>query len=352
MRRGSSAVGEHAGYRLALVEGAGFVGGEFLRLALGHPRLRVAQVTSHAHAGQAIATHHPNLRRVCDLRFAAEADLDDIDVLVYAGAIDGAAAWLARSGPSLRCVLDLSGAFGPSDRARPARATGREQPCPEAVAHVACALPERERAALSGAACQHGAARLRVPGPVATAVVLALAPLLAGAVLARREVVVEARLGSSATERDAGEGDGVTLPFGHPDALEIAALLPGGLRVHLSTSASGRVRGVGVSAHAWLHDGSSEGDVRAAFEEAYGDEAFVRLIDRRAGPQSFPDPRLLDGTNWCDIGWRLEPESGRLVVLAALDNLGKGSAGQGLQALNLALGVDEGTGLGFAGLHP
>lgn len=331
-------------YRLALVEGAGVVGGEFLRLALGHPCLQVTQVTSRDHAGQLVAAQHPNLWRVSDLRFAVEADLDDVDVLVYAGATREAAAWAARSGPSLRCVLDVSGALCVTDHAGSVPANGGGQAHPEAEAPFDCALPEHERARLSGAT------RLRVPGPVATAVVLALAPLLRGAVLARRDVVVEARLGSSAAAP--GGGDGVAFPSGHPEAQTIAALLPGGLQVHLSTAASGRVRGVGVSTHAWLHDGSSEGDVRAAFEEAYADEPFVRLIDRRAGPRRLPDPRLLDGTNWCDIGWRLDPASGRLVVLAALDNLGKGSAGQGLQALNLALGLDERAGLGFPGLHP
>lgn len=346
MRPGLDDACAHGGYRLALVEGGGVVGGEFLRLALGHPCLRVSQVTSRAHAGQSVAAQHPNLWRVSDLRFAAEADLGDVDVLVYAGSIDEAAAWAARSGPSLRCLLDLSGAFRFVGGARAERTNGSEPSCAEAVARFAYALPERERARL------RGAARLRLPGPVATAVVLALAPLLHGAVVARRDVVVEARLGSSAAASGAGDGDGVTFPSGHPDALEIAAVLPGGLDVHLSTAASGRVRGVSVSAHAWLHDGSSEGDVRAAFEEAYADEPFVRLIDRRAGPRRFPEARLLDGTNWCDIGWRLDPESGRVVVLAALDNLGKGSAGQGLQALNLALGLDERAGLGFAGLHP
>ena len=338
MRLGRDDACAHGGYRLALVEGGGLVGGEFLRLALGHPCLRVTQVTSRAHAGQSVAAQHPNLWRVSDLRFAAEADLDGVDVLVYAGSSDEVAASAARSGPSLRCLLDLSGAFRFVGGARSERTSGSERSGPEAVARFAYALPERERA------------RLRMPGPVATAVVLALAPLLHGVVVARRDVVVEARLGSSAAAP--GAGDGVTFPSGHPDALEIAEVLPGGLRVHLSTAASGRVRGVGVSAHAWLHDGSSEGDVRAAFEAAYADEPFVRLIDRRAGSRRVPDPRLLDGTNWCDIGWRLDPESGRVVVLAALDNLGKGSAGQGLQALNVALGLDERAGLGFVGLHP
>jgi len=337
-------------YRLALVEGGGVVGGEFLRLALGHPCLQVVQVTSRAHAGQPVAARHPNLWRVSDLRFAAEVDLDGVDVLVYAGAAAGAAPWAAPATPGLRCVLDLSSACRFSGGPGPMRAGRRDHACPEADVPFACALPERERTRLSAAGRSGSVTRLRVPGPVATAVVLALAPLLRGAVVARRDVVVEARLGSSAAAP--GADDGVTFPSGHPEAETIAALLPGGLQVHLSTVASGRVRGVGISAHVWLHDGSSEGDVRAAFEQAYADEPFVRLIDRRAGPRRYPDPRLLDGTNWCDIGWRLDPGSGRVVVLAALDNLGKGSAGQGLQVLNLALGFDERAGLGFPGVHP
>ncbi|TVR87942.1 MAG: N-acetyl-gamma-glutamyl-phosphate reductase, partial [Trueperaceae bacterium] len=71
-----------------------------------------------------------------------------------------------------------------------------------------------------------------------------------------------------------------------------------------------------------------------------------------SGIHRVPDPKILDGTNWCDIGWALDRDSGRVVVMAAIDNLVKGTAGHALQSLNLALGLDERSGLGFGGLHP
>jgi LysW-gamma-L-alpha-aminoadipyl-6-phosphate/LysW-L-glutamyl-5-phosphate reductase len=112
------------------------------------------------------------------------------------------------------------------------------------------------------------------------------------------------------------------------------------------------VRGVMVTAHAYLHDGSSERDVRAALDDAYGDERFVRIVAARRGIHRVPDPRVLDGSNWCDVGFALDPESGRLVMMSAIDNLVKGTAGHALQALNVALGWDEADGLGFPGLFP
>lgn len=78
----------------------------------------------------------------------------------------------------------------------------------------------------------------------------------------------------------------------------------------------------------------------------------MRLVSERSGAYRFPEPKLLSGTNYCDIGFDLDADSERLVVVSAIDNLVKGSAGQAVQAMNLMLGWDESIGLGFPGLHP
>jgi len=89
-----------------------------------------------------------------------------------------------------------------------------------------------------------------------------------------------------------------------------------------------------------------------ALRESYEDEPFVRLVLARRGIHRVPDPRVLDGSNWCDIGFGLDRDSGRLVVMSAIDNLVKGTAGQAIQALNVSVGWDERSGLSFPGLHP
>lgn len=341
--------------RVAILGASGYAGGEFLRLALGHPGLEVVQVTSERHAGWPVSAVHPNLRRVTDLRFVAAADLREADVVVSAlphGMLAGRVDEVLALAPRL---VDLSADFRLHDGERYRRSYGREHPRPDLLGTFRYALPELERERL------RGAQRIAGAGCIATATTLALAPLVAAGTISRSDVVVEAKVGSSAAGNAPGaashhpERMGVVrtyAPTGHRHTAEVEQALPGGVRVHLTATAVERVRGILVTAHVWLHDGSSERDVRAAFEEAYADEPFVRLVTARSGIHRVPDPKLLDGTNWCDIGWALDPDTGRVVVMAALDNLVKGTAGHAVQALNLALAFDERTALAFPGLHP
>jgi len=140
-------------------------------------------------------------------------------------------------------------------------------------------------------------------------------------------------------------------PTRHRHGAELEEHLPG-LEVHMTATAIERVRGILVTAHCFVPDGTSDRDVIGAFREHYQSEPFVRLVTARRGVHRVPDPRVLDGTNFCDIGFELDHDSGRLVVMSAIDNLVKGTAGHALQALNLALGFEERSGLGFMGLHP
>jgi len=88
------------------------------------------------------------------------------------------------------------------------------------------------------------------------------------------------------------------------------------------------------------------------YRERYGDEPFLRLVAERQGAYRLPEPKILAGTNWCDVGFELDERGERLVVAAAIDNLVRGSAGQAVQAMNLMMGWDERAGLSFPGLHP
>jgi N-acetyl-gamma-glutamyl-phosphate/LysW-gamma-L-alpha-aminoadipyl-6-phosphate reductase len=217
------------------------------------------------------------------------------------------------------------------------------------------AIPELHRDRLRGATHLAGA------GCIATAAILALTPLLRAGLSARSDVIVEAKIGSSAAGNRPGpaghhpERSGVIRtysPVGHRHTWDIEQALGGGTRIHLTATAVSRVRGILVTAHAFMPDGTSELDARAAFQEHYGDEPFIRMVNERRGIHRVPDPKVLDGSNWCDIGFALDNDSGRLVIMAALDNLVKGTAGHALQSLNIAQGWDETLGLGFPGLHP
>ena len=112
------------------------------------------------------------------------------------------------------------------------------------------------------------------------------------------------------------------------------------------------VRGAVATSHVFSDREVTERDVWRIYREAYRDEPFVRLVKERRGPYRYPDPKLLAGTNFCDVGFELDTDGGRLVVVSAIDNLMKGAAGSALQSMNLIMHYPETTALTFPGLHP
>lgn len=340
---------------VGIVGASGYAGGEALRIALQHPHLEVVQATSERHAGQPIGNVHPNLRGVTRLRFTALDALEPCDVVIAAlphGTFVEQVDRLARTAPRL---VDLSSDLRLHDPEVYRRAYGHPHPRPELLGTFVYGVPELNRARL------RGATRISGAGCIATASQLALAPFLRHAILAKGDAIVDAKIGSSAAGARPGpsghhpERAGAIrtyAPVGHRHEPEIAQALGGRLRIHLTATAVERVRGILVAAHLFVQDGTSEQDVLMALRDSYEDEPFVRLVLARRGIHRVPDPKILDGSNWCDLGFALDRDSGRLVVMSAIDNLVKGTAGQAIQALNVAVGWDETSGLGFPGLHP
>jgi N-acetyl-gamma-glutamyl-phosphate/LysW-gamma-L-alpha-aminoadipyl-6-phosphate reductase len=122
--------------------------------------------------------------------------------------------------------------------------------------------------------------------------------------------------------------------------------------VHFSATAIDLVRGILATGHLFLKTPMEDRDIWKLYRQAYGNEPFIRIVKDRDGIHRMPEPKLLSGTNYCDIGFERDPHSNRLVVISAIDNLMKGAAGQAVQAFNLMHGLPETTGLEFAGLHP
>lgn len=341
--------------RVGVVGASGYAGGEFLRLALGHPFLEVVQATSERHAGMPVHLVHPNLRGATSLRFSPLAELESVDLLVLGLPHGESAARFDELAALAPRIIDLSAEFRLRDPQAYRSHYGQAHPRPELLGDFVYGNPELHREELKGAERISGA------GCLATATILALRPLLSAGLVAKGDIIAEGKIGSSAAGNKPGaashhpERMGVVRTYaatGHRHEAEIAQELQGGARVHLTATAVERVRGILVSAHVFVPDGTSDRDVLAAFRDAYDDEPFVRLVLARKGIHRVPDPKILDGTNYCDIGFELDNASGRLVVMSALDNLVKGTAGHALQSLNIAMGWDERLALGFTGLHP
>ena len=140
-------------------------------------------------------------------------------------------------------------------------------------------------------------------------------------------------------------------PTGHRHQAEVHQEL-GELELYFSATAIEMVRGVLCTAHVFLRDELDERDVWRLYRESYAAEPFVRLVAERQGLYRYPEPKILAGSNYCDVGFARETGTNRLVVVSALDNLMKGAAGSAVQTMNLMCGLDEGAGLDFPGLHP
>ncbi len=342
--------------RVSIVGASGYTGGELVRLLARHPRVALAQLTSERHAGRPVTERHPNLRRVVDLTFCPAAELEPCDALFLClphgramDAIDRYAALAPR-------LIDLSADFRLRDAAAYPTWYGRPHSRPELLPRFVYGIPELHRDAMREAAWVSSA------GCNATAVILALWPLFARGVVQRDRTVVEAKVGSSeggAQATDAThhpERSGVVRsyrPTGHRHTAEMVQELGGqGVTVHFSATAVEMVRGVLATCQVFLTDDLDERAVWRLYREAYGAEPFIRLVKSREGVHRYPEPKLLSGSNYCDIGFERDASSNRLVVMSAIDNLMKGAAGQAVQAFNLMHRLDETVGLEFPGLHP
>jgi N-acetyl-gamma-glutamyl-phosphate/LysW-gamma-L-alpha-aminoadipyl-6-phosphate reductase len=347
------------GFSTAIVGASGYTGGELLRLLLDHPAFDVRQVTSERLDGQFVHFTHPNLRRRTSLKFVPSDALEGADLLFLCLPHGSAARRIDHFAALAKRIVDLSADF------RLRRADDYPRWYGSAHANAAWldrfvyGLPELHRADIRAATHVSGV------GCNATATTLAIWPLaVAGLLDPTRGIICEVKVGSSeggAASSDAThhpERAGVMrsfAPTGHRHTAEVVqALRLRGIEsdVHLSATAIDNVRGVLATAHAFVRPGTAERDVWKAYREVYAAEPFVRIVKERAGLYRYPEPKILAGSNYADVGFELDSNTGRVVALCAIDNLMKGAAGTALQCANLMMGCDEATGLGFPGLHP
>ena len=337
---------------VSIVGGSGYVGGELLRLLLGHPHVTVQQITSQQHAGGFVHGVHPNLRGATRLKFSPVEALEPCDLLFLALPHGRAAEQIDQFAALADHIIDLSADFRLSDPALYEEWYGRSHPAPEWLSKFVYGLPELYRSSLREARYVSGV------GCNATAVNLALAPLAREGLI--RQVVIEVKVGSSeggnsfSAASHHPERSGALrsfAPTGHRHQAEMIQTL-GEFDLHFSATAVELVRGILCTAHLFLATDLTEKDIWQLYRKAYSDEPFVRIVKERKGIYRYPEPKILAGSNFCDIGFAKDERTGRLVVISAIDNLMKGAAGTAVQAMNLMLGYPETTGLTFTGLHP
>lgn len=346
----------------SIVGASGYAGGELLRLLLGHPEIEVGQITSETYADQYAYFVHPNLRGQTALRFSRLAELRPCELLFLALPHSQAMDRIETFADEAERVIDLSGDFRLRDPEAYVRWYGRPHPATQWLDRFVYGLPELHRDMLAGSRYASGT------GCNATVAILALWPLYRRGLV--DETVVEVKVGSSEggnKESPAShhpERAGVVRsysPMGHRHIAEIVQELgiPDDARgLHFSVTSVGIVRGALATCHCLLSEALDERDAWRIYREDYDQEPFVRLVRSRRGIHRYPEPKIVTGANYCDIGFVADTRPGtagarqRLVVIAAIDNLMKGAAGGAVQAMNVMYGWPETTGLEFPGLHP
>lgn len=339
--------------RAGIVGGSGYTGGELLRLLHFHPQVEVTQITSREYTGRYVHTVHPNMRGVSRLQFIHPDALEPCDVLFLALPHGTTASNIEHYAGLAPRIIDLSADFRLRDTAAYEHWYGQPHPAPEWIDRFVYGLPEFNREALRGANYASGV------GCNATTMNLALRPLAEAHLLER--VSAELKVGSSEGGNSANAGShhpvrsGAVRTYkatGHRHMAEVQMMLGEDVPVRFSVTAIEMVRGVHLLAHCDLTEPMTEKDIWRLYRATYNDEPFVRLVRERNGLHRLPEPRIVAGTNYCDIGFELDDDGRHLVLIAALDNLGKGAAGSAVQCMNLMHGFDECDGLQFPGLYP
>ena len=341
------------GTRTAVVGASGYAGGELLRLLDGHPALEITALVAGGNAGRRLGELHPQLVTLADRVLVDTSAPELLDAeLVFLALPHGTAAEVVDSLSPDTLTVDIGADFRLAAEADWERWYGGAH-----AGNWPYGLPELPgaRAAISGAK------RVANPGCYATAVTLGIAPLLHAGVAEPTDLVVVAGSGttgagrSPSVEQLASEvmGDLAAYKVGgtHRHIGEIRQALRGVCSGDVSMSFTPMLvpmpRGILATCTAKLKPGASAADVRDAFE-CYADEPFVTLLP----VGQLPHTAATAGSNSVHLQVAVDEDPGRAVVLVALDNLGKGAAGQALQNANLMLGIAETTGLPINGVAP
>ena len=251
--------------------------------------------------------------------------------------------------------MDLSADFRLHDTALYQQWYGEPHAAPEWLPKFVYGLPELHRAELSGAHYASGV------GCNATASNLALLPLVKADLIDKdKPVIIELKVGSSEGGAEGNPGthhperSGVIRtfsPFGHRHTAEVIQEL-GINNVSLTMTSVDLVRGVLATAHATVKPGVTTKDLWKAYRAAATENPFVRVVKEQRGIYRVPEPKVLAGSNYADLGFDLDESNGHIVSICAIDNLMKGASGTAVQCINLMLGFNEMLGLEFSGLHP
>ena len=348
--------------RIGIIGGSGYVGSELLRLLLLHPQAEVTMVTSRQSVGEYIFNVHPNLRGLTQLKFVPQdmAELQkNCDLIFTATPHGGSVNLVPKLLEAGLKVIDMSADFRLKNPADYETYYGWKHAHPEMLKEAAYGLPELHREEIKNARL------IACPGCMATSAILGLAPVVKAGLVDKDKIVVDLKVGSS------GGGSKPSISSHHPERFsgvrpykvvghrhiaeveqELNALTNELVKISFTPHAVNMVRGILATIYTFPKQPITNKDIWKAFRAQYEGEPFIRLVKYQKGPYQLPDPKVTLGTNYCDVGFEIDEHANRLLLFSALDNMTKGASGQGVQCMNILMGIDETTGLKSTGFHP
>ncbi len=340
--------------KVAVVGASGYIGEELVRLLLAHPHVDLVAATSRQFAGKTLADVFPRFshnEKAKALKFA-ESDpmkLAEMAEIVFLALPHGLAAEFAK--PLLQAgvrVVDLSADFRIKDATVYKEFYGNDHPAPELLSDAVYGLPEIYREKI------HDAKLVACPGCYPTSILIPLRPLIRRKAIERKRILVTSLSGVTGAGRKVeadylfAECNESMRPYGVPKHRHLAEI-----EQELSLLAGEKIviqftphlvplnRGILTTIYAELAGDVVAVDPALVFQNAYGQEPFVRLL----GDERLPDTKNVAGTNFIDIAWKIDKRTSRLIVMSAIDNIVKGASGQAIQCFNLMRGFPEVAGL-------
>jgi N-acetyl-gamma-glutamyl-phosphate/LysW-gamma-L-alpha-aminoadipyl-6-phosphate reductase len=327
-----------------------------------HPQAEITMVTSRQSVGEYIFNVHPNLRGLTQLKFVPQdmAELQkNCDLIFTATPHGGSVNLVPKLLEAGLKVIDMSADFRLKNPADYETYYGWKHAHPEMLKEAAYGLPELHREEIKNARL------IACPGCMATSAILGLAPVVKAGLVDKDKIVVDLKVGSS------GGGSKPSISSHHPERFsgvrpykvvghrhiaeveqELNALTNELVKISFTPHAVNMVRGILATIYTFPKQPITNKDIWKALRAQYEGEPFIRLVKYQKGPYQLPDPKVTLGTNYCDVGFEIDEHANRLLLFSALDNMTKGASGQGVQCMNILMGIDETTGLKSTGFHP
>ena len=344
--------------QVGIIGATGYAGGELVRLLYGHKDVEIKWYGSRSYVDQAYASVYQNMFQLVDekcLDDNMEAMADQVDVIFTATPQGLCASLVNEEILSKVKIIDLSADFRIKDVKVYEEWYKLEHKSPQFIEEAVYGLCELNRDRIKDTRI------LANPGCYTTCSILTIYPLVKEGLIKPQSIIIDAKSGTS------GAGRGAKVANLYCEVNESIKAYGVGTHRHtpeieeqLSYAAGEEVkliftphlvpmnRGILVTAYADLKDGVTDEMIRSAYEKHYADEYFIRLLDKDV----YPETRWVEGSNFVDIGYKVEPRTGRVIMMGAIDNLVKGAAGQAIQNMNIMFGFDEKEGLMGAPVFP